>query len=69
MTREPQYRSLSEKMHDPQVPEEIRDLIQQRHVSQRQEVGQTSGSLELAFRRGYQGGYGDGKAGRRRRYG
>lgn len=59
MAREPLYNTLAEKMENPHIPDDIKDLVRKRHVSQRQEIGQTTGSLELAYRRGYQVGYED----------
>lgn len=60
--REPGYSPLSDKVL--KKPKAIRDLITQRHVSQRGEIGSTSGSIELAYLRGYQGGYEDAAAGK-----
>ncbi len=59
MAREPQYSTLAEKMENPNIPDDIKDLVRHRHTSQRNEIGQTTGALELAYRRAYQAGYED----------
>lgn len=58
-TVEPGYRPLGDKLEDPGLPQEVKDLVRMRHVAQRGEIGQTSGAIQLAFFRGYAGGYED----------
>ncbi len=60
--REPGFVPLSVKMGIK--PKPIKDLVARRHSSQRNELGATSADLELAFLRGYQGGYEDAAAGK-----
>ena len=58
MAIEPRYTPISElKFGKGHIPEDIRDLVEQRHVRSRNEISKVLGEIELAYRRGYQAGY------------
>lgn len=61
-TLEPQYQPLAAKRKDP-FNKYVVDIISARHVSMRNEIGNVTGAIQLAFFRGYQAGYIDGAEG------
>ncbi len=53
---EPGYMSLAELKRSKKIPENIKDLIYDRHVRQRNEIKMILGEIELAYRRGFAAG-------------
>lgn len=57
---EPRYYTYAERKSQPTLPDDIRDLVLERHLAQRSEIGLTIGNIELAYRRGVFAGYAQG---------
>jgi len=61
-THEPGYQSVAELMESTVTPENVKDIARERHIALRNEIGRTTGAIELAYRRGVQVGFEDSQA-------
>lgn len=54
---EPRYQTYSDLLDNKQIPEDVKDLVLQRHTIMRGDIGQAIGAIELAYRRGVMAGH------------